>query len=792
MLSAKLLKTRITLLALGAVLLGFWALALHTTMFLREDMERLTGEQQATTTALIAARVDGEIWNRISILEQIANEIGVYTPDDTARMQEIIRRHTTPHDMFVATLHPARQRDKTEEEATETAERVTVPSFISELLSRGIEQDRFQVGDIQISQETGLPVFAIALPVHNRRGQTGGVLIGQFSLGQDSFTERIMQGFEGSKNKYLLITPQSRMIFSANERGRIGEKLPAAGVDPKLDELLRGKQENARILKLGDREQLVLAREVALIGWQIIAMEPLTEVLAPFFGMRQRLLFNTLLVTVLVAGLLWWLLRHQLRPLEQTLRTLAAMTDQHQPLRPLPVVRQDEIGQLIGSFNRLMKMLSHRESELRESEARYRVLFSEMLDAYALYEVINDEDGNPCDFRFLSVNARLVAMTGRESEKEFTGLCFDEIFSESQGDWFGVLSRVALSGEPVSFEFHSQRTGRNYEVKAFCPIVGQIACVFADITERQQAEAAVRRSEENFRNFFEKNSTVMLQVDPVSGCIIEANAAAVAYYGYPPDRLKGMSLSEINDMSAERIEAEGLRALTEEGDSYLLVHRLASGELRDVEVHLSPIESGGRTLLFSIVHDVTERRKAVHELAILAQIDMLTGLSNRRHFLEMAEVELSRTLRYGGDLSVLMMDIDHFKKINDTYGHHAGDLVLQAVGAICRRVLRDCDLVGRMGGEEFAAILPQTKPHAAREVAERLRQSIEAARIPRTEGAPLQVTMSLGISTLKEETRSCNIDALISQADKALYEAKRSGRNRVCVSDEAVQEPGQT
>ena len=223
-----------------------------------------------------------------------------------------------------------------------------------------------------------------------------------------------------------------------------------------------------------------------------------------------------------------------------------------------------------------------------------------------------------------------------------------------------------------------------------------------------------------------------------------------------------------------------MRALTEEGDAYLLAHRLASGEVRDVEVHLSPIESGGRTLLFCIVHDVTARLKAEGELVTLAQIDMLTGLPNRRHFLENAERELSRTLRYGGGLSVLMMDIDHFKKVNDTYGHHAGDLVLQAVGRLFSEALRDADFVGRMGGEEFAVILPQTGAPAALEVAERLRHRIEMAKIPRPEGKPLQVTLSLGLTTL-DGADSINIDTLISQADSALYEAKRNGRNRVCV-----------
>jgi diguanylate cyclase (GGDEF)-like protein/PAS domain S-box-containing protein len=271
----------------------------------------------------------------------------------------------------------------------------------------------------------------------------------------------------------------------------------------------------------------------------------------------------------------------------------------------------------------------------------------------------------------------------------------------------------------------------------------------------------------------------MLLIDPLSGKIIAANSAAIDYYKYPLDQLVGMSISEINHMSPELIAEEGQRALREEGNSYFFSHRLSSGELRDVEVHLTPIESGGRSLLFSIVHDITERKKVEQKLEVLAQTDLLTGLANRRHFMTLAEQELSRTLRYGGALSVLMMDIDHFKIVNDTYGHQAGDLVLQKLGELCLETLREVDLVGRIGGEEFAVILPQTDGEKTLEVAERLRQTVERAEVQLEFGLPLHITLSIGVTTLTGG--GTNIDTLLGQADNALYEAKHAGRNRVCV-----------
>ena len=161
-----------------------------------------------------------------------------------------------------------------------------------------------------------------------------------------------------------------------------------------------------------------------------------------------------------------------------------------------------------------------------------------------------------------------------------------------------------------------------------------------------------------------------------------------------------------------------------------------------------------------------------------ANTDMLTGLANRRHFMALGEQELSRTIRYGGELSLLMLDIDYFKNVNDMHGHHVGDLVLQKLGDVCRETLRDIDTVGRIGGEEFAVLLPQTSNEQASEAAERLRAVISSSETLPEQGLPVHFTVSIGVTTLVD--KSTNLDRLLSEADKALYEAKEQGRNKVC------------
>jgi diguanylate cyclase (GGDEF)-like protein len=192
-------------------------------------------------------------------------------------------------------------------------------------------------------------------------------------------------------------------------------------------------------------------------------------------------------------------------------------------------------------------------------------------------------------------------------------------------------------------------------------------------------------------------------------------------------------------------------------------------------------EDGSVNGVCGIATDITERKKLQQEMERMAQTDLLTNLPNRRHFMSMAELEVSRTVRYGGELSVLMLDIDHFKNINDTYGHKAGDTVLEKIGALCKQALRDVDIVGRIGGEEFAFLLPQTDREHAVQVAERLRNTIAEAEIAIEGEQSLPVTVSIGVSAYAGT--ATNIAVLLNQADQLLYEAKRSGRNRVCADE---------
>ena len=177
--------------------------------------------------------------------------------------------------------------------------------------------------------------------------------------------------------------------------------------------------------------------------------------------------------------------------------------------------------------------------------------------------------------------------------------------------------------------------------------------------------------------------------------------------------------------------------------------------------------------------DITYRKQIEEKLRELATTDGLTKIYNRRHFLELSNQEFERVKRYGAALSMLMVDVDNFKLVNDTYGHDIGDEALIALAEIGKNILRKVDIFGRIGGEEFAALLPATDLNGAVIVAERLRQAIEESCLQTDKGA-IHFSISVGVAQATESLK--NIGGLLKATDGALYRAKGNGRNRVEVS----------
>ena len=234
--------------------------------------------------------------------------------------------------------------------------------------------------------------------------------------------------------------------------------------------------------------------------------------------------------------------------------------------------------------------------------------------------------------------------------------------------------------------------------------------------------------------------------------------------------------------SAEMLEQALRRLDTPEPFSFEFPQHV-QGEARWCLMTHAPLPGGGFVRTFT---DITERKRLEQELDRLSRTDSLTGTMTRRAFEQRLAEEIERARRFAHPLALLMVDLDHFKRVNDLRGHYAGDAALRAFAAVCRQACRVHDLMGRIGGEEFAILLPETGIAAARGVAERLREAV--ARHPieiMPTGQHFHITVSIGVASLRAAEEA---SALGRRADQALYAAKAAGRNRVQCEEEALHE----
>lgn len=304
-----------------------------------------------------------------------------------------------------------------------------------------------------------------------------------------------------------------------------------------------------------------------------------------------------------------------------------------------------------------------------------------------------------------------------------------------------------------------------------------------DITERKKAESEIARLSQWNELLLNSAGEGIYGVDREGSCTF-INPAALAILGYDKEEVLGKnqhvvfhhhhkdgSLYPAEECPIYKTLHDGIRRGVE--DAFIR----KNGEIFPVQLTVTPMHEDGQIVgVEAVFQDIAQRKEMEQELMRLATTDPLTGMSNRRHFIEQLDKELAHSKRFGTSAAFLMMDIDHFKSVNDTYGHAAGDVVLKHFAELTKQRLRRVDLVGRLGGEEFGILLPGTDSAGAELFAERLR--IYVADTPAQNGdSTIPITISIGISVFG--ANDTETDRIMARADLALYRAKERGRNRV-------------
>jgi diguanylate cyclase (GGDEF)-like protein len=301
-----------------------------------------------------------------------------------------------------------------------------------------------------------------------------------------------------------------------------------------------------------------------------------------------------------------------------------------------------------------------------------------------------------------------------------------------------------------------------------------------------------------------EHADLLLSALPVGVALLDSVGRVVLHTPGELGRLdrRGVGDVEGRDLFAEvwpwteapALAAAFRNALSEDGPhAWEQQHELALSHdsgIVDLRVRVRKLHLGGEPFVLLVTEDCSTMKATQRALASAlgraqdeAIRDPLTSLFNRRHFEAILAAELNRTGRYGTSLSLLLIDVDHFKTVNDRFGHPVGDRVLAQLAQLMQRILRVGDTCARIGGEEFAALLPHTPAERAVQVAERLHRVVRALRL---EDVPdLRVTVSVGIASISPQSPAAAVDGyqLIARTDEALYEAKRSGRNRTAVRD---------
>lgn len=337
-------------------------------------------------------------------------------------------------------------------------------------------------------------------------------------------------------------------------------------------------------------------------------------------------------------------------------------------------------------------------------------------------------------------------------------------------------------------ECRLKRNGETLYIELRCSPLksGQVLILFRDITVRKVVErlknAALeesKRSSKQLQELINGAPIGIMLIDP-HRVIIMVNSYCATHLGMRQDDLLGQCC---DSFIAPPFREEYLAAVDQSFEPHPCESRIdvdmcsPSHPPFAVEIAFSLFHHKGHTLLTQAFSDISERKQMERELRRLAQTDPLTGVANRRHFTNRAQAELESCLTSGAPLSLLSMDLDHFKGINDTYGHAVGDEVLKAFCRMLERVAGSDALIGRFGGEEFTLLLPRQGREEAQAMAARILTALHHSGIE-TQKGPLTFTTSIGIATREEAGH--RLETLLNIADDRLYLAKSRGRNRYC------------
>lgn len=398
--------------------------------------------------------------------------------------------------------------------------------------------------------------------------------------------------------------------------------------------------------------------------------------------------------------------------------------------------------------------------------------------------------------RIIYANRAMRSILGAESLEEIRGALFKSFIDPADSERVTMelanLLAKKVGADALRFRMVNRAHSRRIEVEASVGALSKedigsnlIFGSISDVTERVEMIRKLRRSEEELKSIITYLPAPFVRIS-VHGLIKMISPSIEAMTDFSPEEL-------INESDLRLFENEGARdkvfeaALAGDGAPVEVETRFKTKARELVwvsgKIVLRKDTNDDPLYIEGVFQDITDRKKMEIELRNLTRTDPLTNTRNRRYFFEKGIEELERAKRYRRDCSLLMIDIDHFKSINDKFGHAGGDAVLKEFAATLLAAARSSDLVARLGGEEFAVMLLETNLDEAIIFSERLRKLVGAMRVAISDSEPIAITISIGVSAYRSILDD-RLESLLKRADSALYEAKETGRDRVVAREE--------
>ncbi len=418
------------------------------------------------------------------------------------------------------------------------------------------------------------------------------------------------------------------------------------------------------------------------------------------------------------------------------------------------------------------------EDDLRENERRTATI---LRLSPAVIGVSTVSEG-----RYTDVNDAFENVLGYSSAEAIGRTSFDLNLWVDKDTRSNILREIQTRGRVENMEIRLRRkSGEVFPALIFITPIALhdtdcLLTMMMDITERKRAEEQLRETRDTLQTIIYSSPLAILTMD-AEDQVTMWNPAAEGMFGWSDKQTLGKIDPTVPENKIREYEA--LRNATLSGMSFSnmdTVRMKKDGDQFPVSLSVAPLRGQQNEVIgrLHIITDITERKKLQEELRQQATTDELTKVPNRRRFIDLANSEIKRAIRLKRPPAVALIDIDHFKQINDTYGHATGDLALIAFTQICQKQIREIDVFARFGGDEFVLLFPETSQEQAYEIVERIRMALTTNPVD-LDGRPVTITLSCGIASLGDEQTS--FDALLNRADQALYRAKEAGRNRVVI-----------